>query len=61
MINVRTVQTDGDSWLHIDRGDLAAWQYQIGEYAYGEFNKSLEDMLQPLESEASQEPTEPTT
>lgn len=49
IIQVQTVVDEQTYWVQIDRPDLAAWQFSISEYAWGELNKSLEDLLIPLE------------
>ena len=52
-LSVRTTRIDGKPWLHIDTRDLRDWQYQVSEYTFGEFNKTMEDMLkEETEAEA---------
>lgn len=46
-VTVSTIDIEGDYWLHIDRKELANWQYRVRDYTYNEFNKTLEDMLKP--------------
>ncbi len=48
-IVVSTVQSADTFWVHIDQQGLSDWQFEISEFAYGELNKTLADMLQPIE------------
>lgn len=48
---VETVIVDGRFWMHIDRKNLAGWQFELSELAYKEFNKGMEDMLKPVEAD----------
>jgi hypothetical protein len=49
-IVVGTIIADGRFMMHIDRENLADWQFEISELTYKELNKDMEDMLQPLEA-----------
>lgn len=60
-VKVRTVKKDDDFWLHLDTSqlgglsDLSAykdrsrWQYQVSQYVFNEFNKTMADMLKSEE------------
>ena len=43
---VRSVEREGDYWIHLDTPERRDWQFRVSEYHYGELNKTLEDMLQ---------------
>ena len=47
-VRVGTVSVDDKFWMHIDRKDLADWQFEISELNYKELNKGMEDMLAPI-------------
>lgn len=47
-IEAMAIEIDGTHWLHFN-GDLAAWDYQVAEYVYQDFIKTMEDILKPLE------------
>ncbi len=47
-VRVGTVIVDDKFWMHIDRKDLADWQFEISELNYKELNKGMEDMLAPI-------------
>lgn len=48
MLNAQTWKAGDNHFLQFDREDLKPWVYEISEYTFGEFNKSLEDLLKPL-------------
>ena len=48
-INVETIITNGRFMMHLDRKNLADWQFEISEFTYNELNKSMEAMLKTTE------------
>jgi len=37
--------------MHIDRRNLADWQFEISELTYNELNKNMESMLKAMEAD----------
>ena len=50
-IIVRSVIVGDRFMMHIDRKNLADWQFEISENTYNEFNKSMESMLKATEAD----------
>lgn len=48
-IVVETIKTNGRFMMHLDRKNLADWQFEISEFTYNELNKSMEAMLKTTE------------
>jgi len=55
MIEVQTVQSGEEYWLHLNHDDKDAWQYRISQFSYRDLNKTMEDMLQTAEDSGDQE------
>ena len=51
IIIVRSVIVSDRFMMHIDRKNLADWQFEISENTYNEFNKSMESMLKATEAD----------
>ncbi|MBL6689959.1 MAG: DUF4340 domain-containing protein [Pseudomonadales bacterium] len=49
VIEVQTVQSGEEYWLHLGLDGKRDWQYRISEFTYRDLNKTMEDMLQPPE------------
>jgi hypothetical protein len=49
-ILVRTIIVSGRFMMHIDRKNLAEWQFEISEFTYKELNKKMEVMLKTAEA-----------
>ena len=49
VIEVQTVQSGEDYWLHLSTKD--AWQYRINDFTYRDLNKTMDDMLQVPDTE----------
>jgi hypothetical protein len=49
-IIVETIIVDGRFMMHIDRKNLADWQFEISELTYNELNKKMESMLKAMEA-----------
>ena len=50
-IIVETIIVDGRFMMHIDRKNLADWQFEISELTYSELNKNMESMLKAMEAD----------
>ncbi len=50
-IIVKSVIVDGRFMMHIDRKNLADWQFEISESSYNELNKDMESMLKASEAD----------
>jgi hypothetical protein len=50
-IIVGTIIVAGRFMMHIDRKNLADWQFEISELTYNELNKNMEAMLKALEAD----------
>ena len=50
-IIVRSVIVGDRFMMHIDRKNLADWQFEISENTYNEFSKSMESMLKATEAD----------
>lgn len=55
LIELQTVQSGDEYWLHLGLDEKTAWQYRISEFTYRDLNKTMEDMLQPPEGSEAQE------
>ena len=50
-IIVGTIIADGRFMMHMDRENLADWQFEISELTYNELNKNMEAMLKTIEAD----------
>ena len=50
-IIVETIIVDGRFMMHIDRKNLADWQFEISELTYSELNKNMKSMLKAMEAD----------
>jgi hypothetical protein len=50
-IIVGTIIVSGRFMMHIDRKNLADWQFEISEFTYNELNKNMEAMLKTTEAD----------
>jgi hypothetical protein len=50
-IIVGTIIVGGRFMMHIDRRNLADWQFEISESSYNELNKDMESMLKASEAD----------
>ncbi len=48
-IEVQSVQSGEEYWVTTNTEANAGWQFRVSEFTYRELNKSLEDLLKPLE------------
>ena len=50
-IIVRSIILGDRFMMHIDRKNLADWQFEISELTYSELNKNMESMLKAMEAD----------
>ena len=50
-IIVGTIIVGGRFMMHIDRKNLADWQFEISELTYNQLNKNMESMLKAMEAD----------
>lgn len=49
MLELKTVRSGAEFWLFLDQQETRQWQYRISQSVYDDLNKTMEDMLKPLE------------